>query len=394
MKQYAWYIAIIGGILALIVLIELGQPRRIDWSPWFSRSVRAPYGTYLLHELLPSAAPERRIVPVALSTFQALQGMPWGESDYVVITNDYDADQSSVEELLSYVDRGSDAFIAAELFPPSLLDSLGVTIEYKHVSELARIPITFSNPTLGVAGSVKARGDMTDHVIEAVDTAHTEVLARTQAGAIVLARVKRSEESGYIYISTTPYLFTNFAIVDSQTTYFPFAALSYLGSRPAYWDDFYNPAHVQASSPLRYLLSQPSLAWAYYLTIVVAALFVFVYGRRRQRIIPVVKPLPNMTLDFVKTVGGLYFQHRDHRNLAEKKIQYFLDHLQTRYGLRGPRDDEFRERLAARSGRPIEQVNTLVATIDAIEKKLRISDAELLRLTSAIDSFYTNHTAS
>ena len=84
-------------------------------------------------------------------------------------------------------------------------------------------------------------------------------------------------------------------------------------------------------SIFRYIFTQPALTWAYYLVLIGLLFYALFAGKRTQRVIPVVEPPRNTSLEFAQTVGRLYFQQGDHDNLARKKIQYFLAGLRERY---------------------------------------------------------------
>jgi len=79
-------------------------------------------------------------------------------------------------------------------------------------------------------------------------------------------------------------------------------------------------------------------------------LFVLFEMKRRQRIIPVIAPLRNTTLDFVQTVGNVYFNQRDNKNIAIKKITYFLEFVRSNFFLSTSNmNDEFIEALSKKT---------------------------------------------
>ena len=84
---------------------------------------------------------------------------------------------------------------------------------------------------------------------------------------------------------------------------------------------------------LRFLFTTPSLTWAYYLTLAGLGLFMIFESKRRQRVIPVIEPVKNKSLEFVETVGQLYYQQADHASIAEKKIQYWLAYVRQRFNI-------------------------------------------------------------
>jgi hypothetical protein len=392
MKRLTWWIAALVVAAALVLALEMSRSREIDWTPSYTQDARSPYGTYLLFHLLQTTTPPTALETVYGTTYQALESAVWDGTNYLVINDEYALDAAGVAELVDYVDSGNNVFIAASRISRELLDTLGVKLG-RDLIPPDSVRLNFVNRALGTPAGYVVRGESGDTYLKSFDTARTTILGCTAEGRTNFVRITIG--SGSVYLSTVPRLFTNYAVIDRSAGDFSFKALSYLPGGTTYWDEHYKAGRSEIRSPFRYLMSHASLSWAYYLSLAAAVLFVFAYARRRQRIIPIVAPPANATMEFVATVGRLYFQHGDHRNLAEKKILYLLDQIQTRYGLRATtRDREFLTRLAERSGAPIEEVTALFDRIAYVEGQERISADELASLATAIDTFYNNRTAS
>jgi hypothetical protein len=137
------------------------------------------------------------------------------------------------------------------------------------------------------------------------------------------------------------------------------------------------------------LLAHDALRRALYLSLLGTLLFVLFEARRRQRIIPILKPLPNTTLQFTRTVASLYRQGGNHALIAEKKIGLFLEFLRQRLNEPGLdfNDAEARERVAQKAGVPVAKVDQLVRRINLIRTAPQVSDAELLLLSRALHEF-------
>src|SRR5690606_19360837 len=126
------------------------------------------------------------------------------------------------------------------------------------------------------------------------------------------------------------------------------------------WDDYYKVGKPIITSPLRFVLSQPALKWAYWLTIIGLLTYILFNIKRRQRIIPIIEPLKNATKDFVGIIAQMYFLEKNHLDLAEKKIAYFYDNIRTNYLLNTQSiSDDFKLQLSAKSGVDIDFVNRL-----------------------------------
>jgi len=126
---------------------------------------------------------------------------------------------------------------------------------------------------------------------------------------------------------------------------------------------------------------------------VFALLTYLVFGsKRRQRIIPEIKPAENSSVSFVETVGRLYYNKQNHTNLAEKMVQHFLEWVRTHYFINTNQiDKRFKSQLILKSGLPEATVNSLAEQVRTvlIERKT-LSEQELDQLYNTIQQFYKN----
>jgi hypothetical protein len=168
-----------------------------------------------------------------------------------------------------------------------------------------------------------------------------------------------------------------------------YKALSHLPAQNTLWDDYYKVGNKYTASALQYILSQESLKWAYYLLLGSIVLFIFFYGRRKQRIIPVIEPLKNTTVEFVQTVGNLYYQQKDYKNIAEKKISYFLDFIRNKYFIKASSyDDDTLKRISEKSLIEIGIVKRIFREIEKIKSTEKISEEALTNINYQIEKFY------
>jgi hypothetical protein len=112
-------------------------------------------------------------------------------------------------------------------------------------------------------------------------------------------------------------------------------------------------------------------------------------SKRKQRIIPVIQPLKNASVDFVKTIGRLYFQRRDNKNLAQKMTVHFQDHVRSKYGIRVPlTDPEFEKRLAWKTGYDTTALKDMVYFMNMLQDEHTVMDEALLELNQKLEHFY------
>ena len=194
---------------------------------------------------------------------------------------------------------------------------------------------------------------------------------------------------GNIYIDIVPMAFTNYALLYDNYEY-AFKALSYLPDQPLIWDEYYKPGKHASSSMLRYILSEPALKTAYLVLIFTLLLYVLFESRRQQRIIPVIKPLANTTLEFTETLSRLYLQKGNNKDICLKRFNYFKNFVRTRYFFTAvtSETEEFYDKLAGKSGAEKKLIKKIFEQARAIEGLSQISDTLLLQFNKNLELFY------
>jgi hypothetical protein len=218
------------------------------------------------------------------------------------------------------------------------------------------------------------------------DTLNTTVLGVNEQKEATFIKV--SFGAGHLFLSSTPLAFTNYSMLQGNKNQYVAKALSYLPVSEVFWDEHYKINRIHSSSPLKVILNHEPLSWAYFIAIGSLLLFMAFEAKRRQRTIPVIEPVTNTTLEFVDTVGMLYYQHGNHRNIALKKITYFLDFIRNKYYLQTNRiDEKFIEGLSEKSGISREKVKKVIVLIEKTNEKKTLSEDELIHLNSVLEDF-------
>ena len=141
----------------------------------------------------------------------------------------------------------------------------------------------------------------------------------------------------------------------------------------------------------RVLFRYPAFKWGLITAIALLGLLALLGSRRRQRPIPTYTKPRNDSLDFVKTLGRLYFDRGDHHNLARKMSVYFLDHVRHTYKLSTQTlDGEFVSALHRKSGYGEKELGALVAFINYLGKQTKISEQQLAQFHRQLELFYQN----
>lgn len=395
-KQLAWALPILALTLSIVTL---WAPEPVDWTESFEHDETRPYASTIIYETLPdvlSGGVER----VDASPYVHLADSTRTGTTYLFITSKFDPGPSETNRLLRYVESGNTVFVAAEEFRGPLADSLGLGTDLHdvHVDRFfgsdvmttAYDTLRFTRPGVSRRNPYLARNGTVRFELDVSDSTRADVLA-VMGTEPVLVNVRRGK--GRVLASSTPRLFTNVNAVSDTTSEAVYAALSHLDpEHTVLWDTRHKPLIAEVNSPFRFILSVPALQSALYLALAGLALFLLVRARRRQRPVPVVEPPSNDTLEFVETVGDLYYREGNHADLARRRIDAFRTYLRTTLNVRPDGSDDLAERIARRSGVPREEVDATLLAIRSASQTGSLSGEDLLRLGRRLDRFYQSDT--
>jgi hypothetical protein len=82
-------------------------------------------------------------------------------------------------------------------------------------------------------------------------------------------------------------------------------------------------------------------------------------AKRRQQVIPVVRPPANEMLRFTQLIGNLYYQRKDYKDMLQKKYLYFCTEIKHANGLDlqlDEPDEDLCRRLSDKTGQDFREV--------------------------------------
>lgn len=381
-----FYIA--GTLLLILYLVaEYNKPSPINWTPTLSYNDKIPYGTYVTYKQLKDIFPGSELRNTNLNFYDQFHGKNDSSSNYLIIAKGINFSKYDFKELTRYLKSGNSVFIAASQWNGLLADTLNIQASYLLKNDTT-VGLNFTSNKLKRAGNYQFKKDIADAYFSKFDTTRAIVLSQNQFGKSNLLCYKFG--AGNLYLCANPLLFTNYSLLKDAGADYAAKAFSYMPVRPVmYWDHFQNGDIMVDESPMRVIFNYPSLRWAYYISLCAILIFIFYEMKRRQRIIPVIEPLKNATVYFVNVVGQVYYEQRNNLNMAQKKIQYFLEHLRTKYYLKtNSLDTGFAETLANKTGIEGSLARDMVNHFNYISVQTQVTDRELILLNQLIEQFY------
>ncbi|WP_460219504.1 DUF4350 domain-containing protein [Psychroserpens sp. MEBiC05023] len=398
-KTLKIYLGILILLFVGIIAIEFSTPPPVDWRKTYNETHKIPYGTYVFHEELNNLFPDSKVNSIKVTPYEFFDDYySWEDSTYLttgtyVVIDDFpNIDNASAQELLDFASYGNDIFIASNYFPDKLLDSLGFDTKNEFTFK-GKGEFTFTNPMFE-NDSITIEKGLSNIYFSKIDTDRTTILGRQKFDDSTYTNfVKIPWGDGQFYLHVQPIVFTNYHLLKKENYKYAASIMSYLSDDTIYFDSRNKAANRRGGpgdSPLRFVLSQPPLRWAWYLALITTVIFMIFNAKRKQRIVNVKVPLKNTTVDFTKTIGNLYYETKDHDNLIDKKITYFLEYIRRVYYLDTQiLDDKFVKNLAKKSGKDDNDIKTLINQIVYLKAKTACNEGDLLRLNTAIEDFYT-----
>jgi len=390
------YIGLLIFLFGLIAFIELTRERPINWKPTYNERHKIPFGTYIFHKELEAIFPNQEFTDVRKTPYEFFDAYyDWDEDEYTTTGNfihvaQYsEMDEISAQELLDFVSYGNTVFMSSNYFPNRLKDSLGFNTTNQYDLK-GNSYFTLTNPRFKTDSITIDRGINNFHFSK-LDKDLTTVLGHQTFDSIAFPNfIKVNYYQGSFLLHLQPIAFTNYNLLKKNNKKYAEAVLGYLPEDNIFYNSL-NKANTNVSgSKLRYILSQDALRYAWYLGLISLVLFLIFNAKRRQRIVKEIKPHENTTVAFTKTIGNLYYETKDHNNLVEKKITYFLEYLRRVYFLDTQvLDERFTKLLIQKSGKDKEQIQQLVKSIVHLKAKPQCTEADLINLNKQIEDFYT-----
>lgn len=392
LKIYVFFLVL---LLAGIVYVDAVRPKPVNWSPTYDLKDKIPFGLYVFDQELGPLLGKNKVEKISKTPYEYFEDKYDYDSlvnnykvkgNVLCISDSYQTDNQSTEELFYFVSHGNSVFISAKGFPQIFEDSLNVTTSTE-LSASPDVKLSLANKGLNKKQYVFKKGGGSFY-FNKIDTLKTTVLGYQQSGQHKNVNfIKVAHKQGFFYLHTQPASFTNYYLLKDNHHEYAESVLSYLPKEKLFWFIKGQNGEIDSGSPMQYWLSQPALKWAWYLALIGITAFMVFNAKRRQRIVPIVTPLENTTVDFTKTIGNLYYHEGDHQNIIDKKIIYFLEKIRNEYLIdTNVLDENFVKKLQQKSGKNLEDIEKVVRLINYQRKSYNQSiEEDLIEINNAIE---------
>lgn len=398
------------GFLLLVAVVTLfatsssnKSTKKFDERITLRRQDKIPYGTYVAFQNLKYIFPRASVLTGKKEPgyWDSLSVYDSGQAFIAICTRFY-PDEYEMKKLISFTENGNDVFISAMKISDEAENIINcLTKEYKTpvyignmmLNEGDTMNVTLNKPPFDKKEKYTYPGKPYGSVFTTIDENTTYELG---TGEEETNFIHLKAGKGNMYIHLSPLAFSNYFILHKNNNEYYEKVMSVINPdvTKVLWDEYYlgkrSPGEEEKKkSWLSVLFRYPALKAALLTAIFALLLYVLMEMRRKQRYIPVITKPRNDSLDFVKTIGRLYFDKGDHKNLCKKMSAFFLEFVRIKYKLpTGTLNEEFVKNLNYKSGIAEEEITGIVSFINFLDESEAINSKQLDNFHRQLESFY------
>ncbi len=401
-KNLPYILLILLAVIAALLLFGRKQPKVLDKRVSLNKKYTHPYGTKVFFDMLPNLLSGVKVGVNKRSPEDWFYGNE-EEIDstlFVVVTQHFNPTKTEMLLLDRFAKKGNQLLIVSSKFNKIASTYFDVELEntnfiyYENYTDspslLLRKPLFTKDTTYTYPGFTF------DTYFNNVNKENLQMIGTTKIG--IPNFLKASVGDGAFLIHCNPFVFSNYFILHKNNRDYLEKTFALIPSsiKKVVWDEYYvykleENEKPKEPSPLRVLLSIPAFKWAFWLAVALLTVYLLLNIKRKQRFIPEIAIPKNESLEFVKTIGRLYFEKQDHINLARKMCAYFLEHIRSKYFINtSALNDDFIEKLTGKSGCAEVEIRQLVQSIKEIQLEYSITQEQLTDYYKQFNHFYKN----
>ena len=367
--------------MVILALLEVNKKEVTDWRKNFDVDQKSPFGLFVFNQEAQSLF-KNNLKKVDLTPYDYYNQNKKKPHNILVIESDIDV--VSWKKILDEVSKGSDAILIGSQIPKDISDSIGYydsQISFAGQNVLKLTDKKYLNDFIKLDKFPSGRGF--SYIKPGV-----EVLGKTveEDNSDQVNFIKSKLGEGNIYVHSEPLFLTNYYLLKSGNIKYAQDIFSYLQDRETLW--FVESNTKESRFFMRFILSNPALKYAWWLLLGSLVLFIFFNAKRKQRIVPIIEPLKNTSVDFVKSIGNLYLQEGDFHDMMAKKAQYFLNKVRLDLLIDTQNlDEEFSKKLQLKTGKSMDIITEAITLIKkAQDPYASVMKEDLARMNRLLDS--------
>lgn len=384
-KNFKIYLGVFLVILAIMGIFQVNKKPIVDWRKNFDPNSKTPFGLFVFN---------KEVDHLFGNNLERIDQSPYDyyskekeTTKHNILIIEKNLDTESWKKIIDKVNSGSSAMLISRSLPEMLEDSLKFRLWINNSDTKYNLEFTdvkLKSDTLLINRLPDSRGfTKINKNIEILGYNKTSGFGNDEYKNANFIKVKHGQ--GYFYLYSEPSAISNYYLLKSRSAY-PTKLFSFLPQQKTIWFTESKSAG-NSQSPMRFILANPPLRYALYIAVLGLALFMIFNAKRKQRIVPIVEPLKNTSLEFVKSIGNLYLQEGDFHDMMAKKAQYFLHKIRLDLLIDTSNlDEDFIKKLHLKTGVKIETIQEAVSLIKkAQDPYSNVMKEDFIKMNSLLD---------
>lgn len=418
MKKYLPYllgIIILSGIIVLFATGQKKKTKKIDERITMRKEDKIPYGDHIAYRCLPYLFPDAKI-----SSSQEEPGF-WDslsnndeDQAYIVVTDHFNADENEMRRILNFVENGNDVFVSAKSISDDAADIIGCSIgdltapritedeDGRLIAKDDSLSINLNRKYFPTDSVFEYPGRRFSSTFTKVNEDVTNELGDGQKRYTNFIHLKSGK--GNLYLHLAPLAFSNYFLLHKNNIQYYQMVMSVISPdvTKVVWDEYFikkgqrrrqddtkSKDWFTVLTNMKNADGKKPFKASFWVAILLLLLYVLFEMRRKQRAIPVVTKPRNDSLEFVKTIGRLYYDKADHKNLSRKMAAYFLEHVRSNYKLSTNKlDEDFIKALKYKSGAEEFEIRGIVSYIKYLEDVPAVNHIHVTEFYKQLEAFY------
>ncbi len=391
------------GAVALLVLVVLAintpfnRERKLNERITLRQRDKIPYGTYAAHELLTNTFSKAHVTldPSDPVVWMSNSGDTAGQAVFLLCKS-FNPGLDELKSITDFVQAGNYVFIITPGLGWDTEQFLQLRTTQTFATGDDSLQVSLRGP-LATPASYQYPGKKWESYFTNLNSATAVQLGSNSDGYTNFIQLQSGR--GRLFVHLAPLAFSNYFLLHKENIRYFQNVLSLIPDSVTkiVWSEYYLTQHQKKEAEpniLRVLWQHKPFRWALLTALLTLLVYVLSAARRRQRLIPFYAKPANDSLDFVRTMGRLYYDRSDHHNLSKKMAAYFLEQVRSRYKIQAQAlDDSFVAALHEKTGYDHGELKKIVDFIHYINTYTFITEQELARFYGQLQLFYkTNGT--
>ncbi len=380
-------------IILLIPLVSMFTKKTTKWDLSLKTEDKAPFGTFVFDSLMKHEFGSR--YQYVQNTLYEIHQQDSSSKSIIVLADFLDLSSDDIEEIMYGARKGNKYILAANNFNEDICKKFN----FEYSNNIDVNPFWFSeNPEEeksiikiydenNASSLVKIEVGIVNSYLYEWDTTAKVLLENENSPIAVL----NTYNKGSVIICSSPYIFTNYFILDKTCWKVTDRLLQDFYSDKIIFAERYLHDNKNNASIFKNLLRYDALRYLLYFSLILILVYMIFTAKRKQRIIPIIKQPKNNSLEFIKLIGRLYFLKKNHTDICVKKFLYLKDYLHRTHQINFNEENEqlLYEKISVKTGINVKQIRELFSKMNGImTRKQSINIPTLHKLVEEMEKYY------